>query len=165
MCDAVIAAAEGLGGAGGAPGGERWAVLLFDALAIEWAWTLGGRCKRSAQSVSPTQRSQAPHEAIPEVGGRPVDAETRNRRPARNQKELISRNFAKPSIGLEPMTPSLPSQHALNLPEKPRTCPQNLSPRWPLSVATASALSLLKHRAAKELSRKGPRAQHGPSRP
>jgi hypothetical protein len=42
---------------------------------------------------------------------------------------------------------SLP-QHALNLPEKPRTCPQNLSPRWPSSVATACALSLLKHRFA-----------------
>jgi integrase len=29
-------------------------------------------------------------------GGRPVDAETRNRHPARKQKELNSRNFAKP---------------------------------------------------------------------
>jgi len=38
-----------------------------------------------------------------------VDVETQNRRQSEQQKELISRNFAKPSDGLEPSTPSLPS--------------------------------------------------------
>jgi hypothetical protein len=37
-----------------------------------------------------------------------VDAEMRTRRLPGKQKELISRNFAKPSDGLEPSTPSLP---------------------------------------------------------
>jgi hypothetical protein len=40
-----------------------------------------------------------------QVGGRWVDAEMQNRRLTRKQKELISRNFAKPSHGLEPSTP------------------------------------------------------------
>jgi hypothetical protein len=40
-----------------------------------------------------------------QVGGRWVDAEMQNRRLTRKQKELISRNFAKPSDGLEPSTP------------------------------------------------------------
>jgi hypothetical protein len=39
-----------------------------------------------------------------------VDAETRNRRLSSKQKELISRDFVKPSDGLEPSTPSLPSR-------------------------------------------------------
>ncbi len=35
-----------------------------------------------------------------------MDAEARSRRPSRQRKELISRNFLKPSDGLEPSTPS-----------------------------------------------------------
>jgi hypothetical protein len=37
-----------------------------------------------------------------------VDVEAQNRRLSRKQKKLISRNFAEPSDGLEPSTPSLP---------------------------------------------------------
>jgi hypothetical protein len=61
-----------------------------------------------APKTAQRQRSHASHEAIPASGGRPVDAETCNCRPAHNQKELNSRHFVKPSNGLEPLTPSLP---------------------------------------------------------
>jgi integrase len=60
------------------------------------------------RKASDRQRFEAPQEAIAASGGRSVDAETRNRRPLGKQKELISRDFAKPSDGLEPSTPSLP---------------------------------------------------------
>jgi len=73
--------------------------------------TGGGRWVDVASNVrNPAyQRGlEAPPCAIPEVGGRSVDAERRNWRPVRKQKELISRNFAEPSSGLEPETPSLP---------------------------------------------------------
>jgi hypothetical protein len=50
---------------------------------------------------------EAPPSASTQVGGRSVDVETQNGRLARKQKELISRNFAKPSGGLELPTPSL----------------------------------------------------------
>ena len=55
------------------------------------------------------QRFQTTEEAIPQGGGRLVDVETRTRSQHRQQKGLISRNFLKPSDGLEPSTPSLPS--------------------------------------------------------
>ena len=42
--------------------------------------------------------------------GRFVDAAPRCCRLTRRRKELISRNFLKPSDGLEPSTPSLPSE-------------------------------------------------------
>ena len=61
-----------------------------------------------ALKPSDQQGFKAPPSASTQVGGRSVDVETQNRRLARKQKELISRNFAKPSDGLEPSTPSLP---------------------------------------------------------
>ena len=60
------------------------------------------------------ERFQAPQEATTGNGGRSVDVRTRNRRPAHNEKELISRNFLKPSNGLEPLTPSLPWRCSTN---------------------------------------------------
>jgi len=56
------------------------------------------------------QGSEASPSAPPEVGGRSVDAKTEYCRLTRKQKELISRKLAKPSDGLEPSTPSLPSR-------------------------------------------------------
>jgi hypothetical protein len=61
-----------------------------------------------ASNTAPQQRFEAAPEAIAGHGGRSVDAEMRTRRLPGKQKELISRNFAKPSDGLEPSTPSLP---------------------------------------------------------
>ena len=52
---------------------------------------------------------EAAPRATPQAGGRSVDVEAENGRQSGQQKELISRNFAKPSDGLEPSTPSLPS--------------------------------------------------------
>ena len=85
------------------------AVSLLDALALERAvdaaWTSTGRranaLSNSKCEVSSNKKSSA--------RGRSVDAEARSRRPTRQRKELISRNFVKPSNGLEPLTPSLPS--------------------------------------------------------
>jgi hypothetical protein len=56
------------------------------------------------------QRFAASSETNSPARGRSVDAEDRSRRPCRQRKELISRNFLKPSDGLEPSTPSLPSR-------------------------------------------------------
>ena len=53
-------------------------------------------------------RFQTSEAAPPAGGGRSVDGETRICRLCSQQKELISRNFSKPSDGLEPSTPSLP---------------------------------------------------------
>jgi hypothetical protein len=71
----------------------------------------GGRCvdvvpkprKRGQQ-----QRFEALSQKDSPACGRSVDAAARSRRPCRQRKELISRNFEKPSDGLEPSTPSLP---------------------------------------------------------
>jgi hypothetical protein len=41
------------------------------------------------------------------TGGRSVDTEATTTRGPDSQKRLISRNFAEPSDGLEPSTPSL----------------------------------------------------------
>jgi len=57
------------------------------------------------------QGFKAAPNAARQVGGRSVDIETEGRRLARKQKESISRNFVKPSDGLEPSTPSLPSSN------------------------------------------------------
>ena len=45
-----------------------------------------------------------------DVAGRCVDVETKSRRQRCKRKRRLSRNFAKPSDGLEPSTPSLPSR-------------------------------------------------------
>src|SRR5215211_4648123 len=84
------------------------AVSLLDALALEWArgrWVGAG-----AQARKAAQRHgfQGVPKAFPAGGGRSVDVEVRSRHAERCQKGLISRNFAKPSDGLEPSTPSLP---------------------------------------------------------
>jgi hypothetical protein len=51
------------------------------------------------------ERFEAGPEAISTGGGRYVDVETQARRPLGKRKQLISRSFVNPSIGLEPMTP------------------------------------------------------------
>ena len=55
------------------------------------------------------QRFHASQKAVAASGGRSVDAGAPNRRRVREEKELKSSNFVKPSNGLEPLTPSLPS--------------------------------------------------------
>ena len=59
----------------------------------------------------PAQRHAflASREAFPAGGGRSVDVEAKTGRYTSKRKRLISRNFLKPSDGLEPSTPSLPS--------------------------------------------------------
>ena len=61
-----------------------------------------------ARKPAQQQPFVAPPNATSEARGRPVDAETQSRRLPGEQKELINRNIAKPSDGLEPSTPSLP---------------------------------------------------------
>ena len=63
----------------------------------------------NARNRAHRQDFKASPNASPEAGGRSVDVETQKRRLTRKQKELNSRNFVKPSDGLEPSTPSLPS--------------------------------------------------------
>ena len=60
------------------------------------------------RNAAPRHCFQAWRKAFLAVGGRSVDTEARTRREQSCQKELISRNFAEPSDGLEPSTPSLP---------------------------------------------------------
>src|SRR6266536_285970 len=108
-------------------------------------WTLvdiGPRARKAA----PRHGLQTPPKPFSAGGGRSVDVVVRSRRAQRCQKGLISRSFAKPSDGLEPSTPPyhffpapmplrLPDasllRRALGLPEKPRACPQDLSPSCP----------------------------------
>src|SRR5207253_3511806 len=65
--------------------------------------------------VKPNPRNRAQQQRFEVVSsknsparGRSVDAAARSCRFRRQRKELISRNFLKPSDGLEPSTPSLP---------------------------------------------------------
>src|SRR5438477_7919756 len=65
--------------------------------------------------VKPNPRNRAQQQRFEVVSsknsparGRSVDAAARSCRSRRQRKELISRNFLKPSDGLEPSTPSLP---------------------------------------------------------
>ena len=64
-----------------------------------------GKCREAAHEAG----FEACAKALAKGGGRSVDVEPRTPRKGRERMELISTNFAKPSIGLEPMTPSLPS--------------------------------------------------------
>jgi hypothetical protein len=81
------------------------AVSLLEALAIEERWTLRGRRNRTA----PLSQSDF---RLHRKGSRgALDAQWTagpNGRRVREEKELKSRNFVKPSNGLEPLTPSLP---------------------------------------------------------
>ena len=85
------------------------AVALMDALALERAvdaaWTSHrSRANALSNSDSRPRRSESP------ARGRSVDTEARSRRLCRQRKQLISRNDAKPSRGLEPRHPSLHSE-------------------------------------------------------
>ena len=90
------------------------AVSLLDALALERAvdagWTPAAQpAKPHSDTVSrPRRRRSAAG------GGRSVDVEVEAVHDQRAQKELISRNFAEPSDGLEPSTPSLPWRCSTN---------------------------------------------------
>ena len=84
------------------------AVSLLEALASNGPWTLGGRRPAGPQSRTATRfpsLTKAPHAG----GGRLVDVKAPRRRYQSYQKGLISSDFSKPSDGLEPSTPSLPS--------------------------------------------------------
>jgi len=61
-----------------------------------------------ARNTAQQQCSKASPDTTLSRGGRSVDVEAQNGRQSGQQKELISRNFAEPSDGLEPSTPSLP---------------------------------------------------------
>jgi hypothetical protein len=96
-----------------------------------------GRCVDVAPAAGEAAQhhdSEASRKNAAAARGRPVDAVPRFCRLARRRKELTSRNFLKPSRGLEPRTPSLPGTP---------TCPQDLAPnpRPSLSpqLATGSA--------------------------
>ena len=85
------------------------AVSLLDALALERAvdagWTPAPQARKAAQRLG----FRASRKAFAAGGGRSVDVEAQKpSRPALSEG-LISRDFAKPSDGLEPSTPSLPS--------------------------------------------------------
>ena len=90
------------------------AVSLLDALALERAVDAGWTSARQARKAAQRHGFQAPPKAFAAGGGRSVDVEVRNRRDQRCQKGLISRNFSKPSDGLEPSTPSLPWRCSTN---------------------------------------------------
>jgi hypothetical protein len=83
-------------------------VSLLDALAVERAVDAGWNAAAEARKAAHQHQSEASQQAVPARGGRSVDARPRSRRPTRQRKKLISRNFAKPSDGLEPSTTSLP---------------------------------------------------------
>jgi hypothetical protein len=65
--------------------------------------------------------------------GRSVDAAPRHPHPNRRRKERLSRNFLKPSDGLEPSTPSLPSDLSYKVRQ------QRLSARFPCKPTGSSA--------------------------
>jgi hypothetical protein len=85
------------------------AVSLLDALAAERAVDTTWTSNRSRAIALSNSDSKASSETNQPARGRSVDAEACSCRPCRQRKELISRHFAKPSDGLEPSTPSLPS--------------------------------------------------------
>jgi len=58
-----------------------------------------------ALAACAAQQFTTAEEAVAPARGRSVEVEPRNGRQTRRQKELISRNFSKPSDGLEPSTP------------------------------------------------------------
>ncbi len=88
------------------------AVSLLDALAIERAVGRWVDAAREGRRAFCRQRFQATCEAIAARRGRSVDVDAPTRRLRRKRKELISRKTPKPSDGLEPSTPSLPSDFA-----------------------------------------------------
>jgi len=53
------------------------------------------------------ERFRQPEEPAPATCGRPVDVDASRSRPACYRKELITREIAEPSDGLEPSTPLL----------------------------------------------------------
>ncbi len=64
---------------------------------------ISSRCRRSRSRRS----TNCGAEAVAPVGGRSVDTEIGICRADRKQNRLISSDFAEPSGGLEPSTPSL----------------------------------------------------------
>src|SRR5256714_1647589 len=76
-------------------------------------WTLG-RSRRESLRRRLGRGFLSIARADHDLRGRSVDAAPRFCRLTRRRKELISRNFVKPSNGLEPLTPSLPFRCARN---------------------------------------------------
>src|SRR2546423_14552844 len=70
-------------------------------------WTLG-RSRRESLRRRLGRGFWSIARADHDLRDRSVDAAPRFCRLTRRRKELISRNFVKPSNGLEPLTPSLP---------------------------------------------------------
>ena len=69
------------------------AVSLLDALAVERAVDAGWTSQQKRAKPLTDSDYRPSQEAIHTSGGRPLDAETRNRHPARKQKEPNSRSF------------------------------------------------------------------------
>jgi integrase len=67
-----------------------------------------------ARKAAPRHGFRGSRKRSSEGGGRSVDVEPTTGRDARTRNRLISRNFAKPSDGLEPSTPSLPWRCSTN---------------------------------------------------
>ncbi len=86
------------------------AVSLLDALAFERAVDAGVDAAAKVCNACFRNGFPASSEPIARHGGRSVDVEAANRRRYSKQKQVICREIAKPSDGLEPSTPSLPSR-------------------------------------------------------
>jgi hypothetical protein len=84
------------------------AVSLLDALTLERAVDDGRTPPRTLPKPYGDTVSRPPGRRSRTGGGRSVDVEATTGRGRVTRKGLISRNFAKPSDGLEPSTPSLP---------------------------------------------------------
>ena len=84
------------------------AVSLLDAQAVERAvdagWTSHSKRAKPLSDSDSRPRSKRLRRVVDTA----VDADAENRRLNRKQKEVMSRDFVKPSDGLEPSTPSLP---------------------------------------------------------
>ena len=93
------------------PRARRLAPRRARARAGRGRWVDVGPQGRKAAQRHGFQASREPFAA---GGGRSVDVEVWNRHAQGSQKGLISRNFSKPSDGLEPSTPSLPWRCSTN---------------------------------------------------
>jgi hypothetical protein len=86
---------------------QQGQVFKLKALALERAVDAGWTSNRSRADALRKSDSK-PYRGTTQRHGRSVDAEACPRRSCRQRKQLTSRNFAKPSNGLEPLNPSLP---------------------------------------------------------
>ena len=81
---------------------------------------------------------QALQERLSAGGGRWVDVEAKKRRDGSRRKGLISRNFSKPSDGLEPSTPYGENAGGVRLRVGPRASGRAGGPRWRLGCGVVT---------------------------